>query len=267
MAIAADALVRDKLFIDGEWVDPAGDGVIEVVNPTTEEVVGRIPEGTPEDADRAVRAARAAFEEWSQTLTAGDIDGAAELFALPSLAQNAGPPLRIDSLADAKLFNSSLPCGAVLTEATAAHGLTIATFRLTERPGPGSCGSGTDAEAQTAFGIEDGEIVEWRRVVPADDDVCARLDGMIGDNAYVQPHRPRESHRRAGHLPRSDVEGHCHQRPGLHVYEVPRADIAGVGASWNEDAPLGVVERLQDDVRRLRFDGAHVREKERFPIW
>ena len=109
------------------------------------------------------------IDEWAQALTAGDIDGAAELFALPSLAQNAGPPLRIDSLADAKLFNSSLPCGAVLTEATGAHGLTIATFRLTERPGPGSCGSGTGAEAQTAFEIEDGEIVEWRRVVPADD--------------------------------------------------------------------------------------------------
>jgi aldehyde dehydrogenase (NAD+) len=67
MAIASDALVRDKLFIGGEWVDPAGDGTIEVVNPTTEEVVGRIPEGTAEDADRAVRAARAAFDAWSQT--------------------------------------------------------------------------------------------------------------------------------------------------------------------------------------------------------
>jgi aldehyde dehydrogenase (NAD+) len=67
MAIASDALVRDKLFIGGEWVEPAGDGSIEVVNPTTEEVIGRIPEGTAEDADRAVRAARAAFDSWSQT--------------------------------------------------------------------------------------------------------------------------------------------------------------------------------------------------------
>jgi aldehyde dehydrogenase (NAD+) len=67
MAIASDALVRDKLFIGGEWVDPAGDGTIEVINPTTEEAVGRIPEGTAEDADRAVRAARAAFDSWSQT--------------------------------------------------------------------------------------------------------------------------------------------------------------------------------------------------------
>jgi aldehyde dehydrogenase (NAD+) len=67
MAIASDALVRDRLFIGGEWVEPAGDGVIEVINPTTEEVVGRIPEGTAEDADRAVTAARVAFDSWSHT--------------------------------------------------------------------------------------------------------------------------------------------------------------------------------------------------------
>jgi aldehyde dehydrogenase (NAD+) len=67
MAIASDVLVRDQLYIGGEWVEPAGEGSIEVVNPTTEEVVGRIPEGTAEDADRAVRAARAAFDSWSQT--------------------------------------------------------------------------------------------------------------------------------------------------------------------------------------------------------
>jgi aldehyde dehydrogenase (NAD+) len=67
VAIASDTLVRDRLFIDGEWVEPAGDGAIEVINPTTEEVVGRIPEGTAEDADRAVKAARAAFDAWSQT--------------------------------------------------------------------------------------------------------------------------------------------------------------------------------------------------------
>src|SRR5215203_4681735 len=67
MAIASDALVRDKLYIGGEWVEPAGDGSIEVVNPTTEAIVGRIPEGMADDADRAVRAARAAFDAWSQT--------------------------------------------------------------------------------------------------------------------------------------------------------------------------------------------------------
>ncbi|HEY1275502.1 MAG TPA: aldehyde dehydrogenase family protein [Thermoleophilaceae bacterium] len=67
MAVAADILVRDKLFIGGEWVEPAGDGTIDVINPSTEEVVGRVPEGTPDDADRAARAAREAFDDWSQT--------------------------------------------------------------------------------------------------------------------------------------------------------------------------------------------------------
>jgi acyl-CoA reductase-like NAD-dependent aldehyde dehydrogenase len=54
------------LYIGGEWVDPTGDGVIEVVDPTTEQVMGRVPEGTAADVDRAVAAARCAFEVWSQ---------------------------------------------------------------------------------------------------------------------------------------------------------------------------------------------------------
>ena len=65
MAITADALTRDRLYIGGEWVEPAGSGTLEVINPTTEEVIARVPEGTAEDADRAVRAARAAFDSWS----------------------------------------------------------------------------------------------------------------------------------------------------------------------------------------------------------
>jgi aldehyde dehydrogenase (NAD+)/betaine-aldehyde dehydrogenase len=67
MAVATEIQVRDKLYIGGEWVDPTGDETIEVVNSTTEEVIGRIPQGTPEDVDKAVAAAREAFETWSQT--------------------------------------------------------------------------------------------------------------------------------------------------------------------------------------------------------
>jgi len=66
MAVAAEIQVRDKLFVAGEWVDPSGTETIDVVNASTEEVMGRIPQGTPEDVDRAVAAARAAFESWSQ---------------------------------------------------------------------------------------------------------------------------------------------------------------------------------------------------------
>src|SRR4051812_28883101 len=61
-----DPIVRDKLYIGGEWVSPSGDGTLEVIDSTTEQVMGRVPEGTAADVDRAVAAARAAFEEWSQ---------------------------------------------------------------------------------------------------------------------------------------------------------------------------------------------------------
>jgi aldehyde dehydrogenase (NAD+) len=67
MAVAAEIQVRDKLFIDGEWIDPAGSETIDVVNASTEEVMGRIPQGTPEDVDKAVAAARRAFVTFSRT--------------------------------------------------------------------------------------------------------------------------------------------------------------------------------------------------------
>ena len=67
MAVATEIQVRDKLYIGGEWVDPSGSETLDVVNSTTEEVIGRIPQSTPQDVDKAVAAAREAFESWSQT--------------------------------------------------------------------------------------------------------------------------------------------------------------------------------------------------------
>jgi aldehyde dehydrogenase (NAD+) len=61
-----EEIVRDRLFVGGEWVDPKGSGTIEVVDSTTERVIGRIPEGTPQDVDSAVEAARAGFEAWRE---------------------------------------------------------------------------------------------------------------------------------------------------------------------------------------------------------
>src|SRR5688572_322585 len=58
---------RDKLYIDGAWVPSNGTKTIDVINSTTEEVMGRIPEGTKEDVDAAVAAAKAAFPAWSKT--------------------------------------------------------------------------------------------------------------------------------------------------------------------------------------------------------
>jgi betaine-aldehyde dehydrogenase len=55
--------VYDRFFIGGEWTAPAGTGTLDVVSPATEEVVGRVPEATEADIDRAVKSARRAFDQ------------------------------------------------------------------------------------------------------------------------------------------------------------------------------------------------------------
>ena len=60
-------IVRDRLYIGGEWVPSTGTGTIDVIDSTTEEVMGSIPEGSTKDVDLAVAAARAAFPAWSAT--------------------------------------------------------------------------------------------------------------------------------------------------------------------------------------------------------
>jgi 1-pyrroline dehydrogenase len=58
---------RYRLFINGEWSDATGEETTAVINPATEEQIAQVPKGTEADVDRAVSAARAAFEDWSQT--------------------------------------------------------------------------------------------------------------------------------------------------------------------------------------------------------
>jgi len=104
------------------------------------------------------------IDGWVTSLRHGDVDAAAGYFAIPSVAENGPILVRIRSVDDARQFNESLPCGARLIRADSAGEFTTATFRLTERPGPGSCGPGTGGVAKTSFVIRDGKIVQWRRV-------------------------------------------------------------------------------------------------------
>jgi betaine-aldehyde dehydrogenase len=53
---------RTTLFINGQWVSPAAAGVIEVIDPSTEKVIGCVPNGTAADVDAATAAARGAFD-------------------------------------------------------------------------------------------------------------------------------------------------------------------------------------------------------------
>jgi aldehyde dehydrogenase (NAD+) len=53
----------DSFFIDGDWVAPSSDATIDVIDSSTEQVYFQVPEAQPTDIDRAVSAARRAFDE------------------------------------------------------------------------------------------------------------------------------------------------------------------------------------------------------------
>ena len=56
-----------KMYIDGKFVDSTSGKWIDVLNPSTEEVIARQPEGTKEDIEAALDAARKAQKEWEKT--------------------------------------------------------------------------------------------------------------------------------------------------------------------------------------------------------
>ena len=108
-----EEIVRDRLYIGGEWAEPSGSATIEVIDSTTERVIGRIPEGTPEDVDRAVKAARTGYEEWRgvpveqrveacTAISAGLAERADEIAAL--ITAEVGMPLAL-----ARTIQAGLP--------------------------------------------------------------------------------------------------------------------------------------------------------------
>ncbi|MHA6686251.1 aldehyde dehydrogenase family protein [Mesorhizobium sp. A556] len=60
-------LEKRKFYIDGAWVDPIGARSLEVIDPSNEEAFAVISLGSDADGDRAVEAAKRAFESWSNT--------------------------------------------------------------------------------------------------------------------------------------------------------------------------------------------------------
>ncbi len=128
-------IVRDALFIGGTWVPPdAGDGVIEVVNAATEEVMATVPDGGPADVDRAVTAARAAFDDWSQSSVderakaverLGDALGARVPEVGTLVAQEVGMPLSM-----ATVIQGALPAMVMRS-----YGPILREVQLEERIG------------------------------------------------------------------------------------------------------------------------------------
>jgi acyl-CoA reductase-like NAD-dependent aldehyde dehydrogenase len=96
------AIAPGKVFIDGQWTLPATETTIDVVNPATGEVVGLVADCSPEDVDRAVRAARDALASWAATslpervalverIQDGIVERREELAA--SMSQEMGAPI------------------------------------------------------------------------------------------------------------------------------------------------------------------------------
>jgi aldehyde dehydrogenase (NAD+) len=116
-----------QLFIGGEWADPAGTGTIDVVSPHSEELVGRVPEGTAADIDRAVAVARDAFDngEWPR-LSPEERMAAVQKFSeayaahIPDMAavitEEMGSPISFSNLAQSPapwmMLNTFLQVGA-----------------------------------------------------------------------------------------------------------------------------------------------------------
>jgi hypothetical protein len=108
------------------------------------------------------------IEAWASALRRGDVNAAAAYFAFPSVFVNGSGPspvITIHNLAQARLVNETLPCGAKFISA-ARHGRYLnVLFRLTGRTGPGGsdCGSGAGQTARVDFQISNGKIVSWVR--------------------------------------------------------------------------------------------------------
>ena len=65
--MATTAVKRYQMFVGGQWTDATGGETQAVVNPATGEVMAEVPKATEADVERAVAAARKAFESWGET--------------------------------------------------------------------------------------------------------------------------------------------------------------------------------------------------------
>ena len=88
--MGSNPYVRNHFYIGGEWIKPSSDKRFTLVNASTEEVLGSTPEAVEADVDRAVAAARQAFDHgpWGRSTPAERIDTMNRFIA--ALAKRSG---------------------------------------------------------------------------------------------------------------------------------------------------------------------------------
>ena len=101
---------NQKFYINGEWVDPVSSATLDVINPATEDAIATIAMGNEEDLNRAVAAAKNAFDSWSLTSKEERIAVLEKIIAayqarMPDLAQavsqEMGAPMTLANAAQA----------------------------------------------------------------------------------------------------------------------------------------------------------------------
>ena len=79
-----------QLYINGEWVESNSDKTFPVYDPSTEEVLAQVPDATAKDVDRAVAAAKTAFEEGPWATTTPQERGRVLFRLAEKIRQNSG---------------------------------------------------------------------------------------------------------------------------------------------------------------------------------
>lgn len=106
--LCKDFLTKDKqLLIDGKWVDAESGKTFETRNPATDQVIGKVAEGSKADVDKAVKAARKAVEDgpWRKMSTA---QRAKLIYKLADLCEkNADQLAQLETLDNGKPINES----------------------------------------------------------------------------------------------------------------------------------------------------------------
>jgi acyl-CoA reductase-like NAD-dependent aldehyde dehydrogenase len=116
---------HSRIYVNGEWIASTGTGTLDVVNSATEVVIDTVPDGTPEDVDKAANAAAAAFPAWSARPVAERADLVEKIGAglaarrdeiANVIAQELGMPIGL-----ATAVQAGLPAGAFASTAEAAR--------------------------------------------------------------------------------------------------------------------------------------------------
>ena len=162
----ADSFVRSthKLLIDGEWVEAASGKSFATINPATEETLAEVAHGEAEDIDRAVRAARRAFEDDSPWRRMNASDRGRLIWRIGELIEEHGDELAmLESLDNGKPFSiarvADVPLAADLFRYMAGWPTKIegTTVPISALPAPGEYLAYTLREPVGVVG----QIIPW----------------------------------------------------------------------------------------------------------